>query len=175
MHQKQKKFAPERNAIIQNDVERLLKAGFGFDCTLRLVNSAMLFKSTEETLSTLDISCVDLHSGQTQLLKAGAAPTLVRRSGRTGRAECRSLPAGILHDVGFDKATVTLKDGDILIMMSDGACSDGSDWICAELEAWRDGGAKQLSEHLATAARRRRHDGHDDDITVFAAIIEKAV
>lgn len=163
------------SAMTVNLTERLIKAGFGFDCTLRLVNSAMLFKSTEETLSTLDISCIDLHSGKTQLLKAGAAPTLVRRSGRTGRAECRSLPAGILHDVGFDKATVMLKPGDILIMMSDGACSDGSDWICAELEAWRDGGAKQLSEHLATAARRRRHDGHEDDITVFAAIIEKAV
>lgn len=163
------------SAMTANLTERLLKAGFGFDCTLRLVNSAMLFKSTEETLSTLDISCIDLHTGSTQLLKAGAAPTLVRRNGRTGRAECRSLPAGILHDVGFDKASVTLKEGDILIMMSDGACSDGSDWICAELEAWRDGGAQQLSEHLATAARRRRRDGHDDDITVFAAIIEKAV
>ncbi len=163
------------SAMTVSLTERLIKAGFGFDCALRLVNSAMLFKSTDETLSTLDISCIDLHSGKAQLLKAGAAPTLVRRNGRTGRAECRSLPAGILHDVGFDKASVTLKEGDILVMISDGACSDGSDWICAELEAWQDGGAKQLSEHLATAARRRRHDGHDDDITVFAAIMEKAV
>lgn len=163
------------SAMTAGLAERLIKAGFGYDCTLRLVNSAMLFKSSDESLATLDISCVDLYTGKTELLKAGAAPTLVRRNGRTGRAECKSLPAGILHEVGFDKATVTLKENDILIMMSDGACSEGSDWICAEIESWKGGGAKQLSEHIATAARRRRRDGHDDDITVFAAIIEKAV
>ena len=163
------------SAMTAGLAERLIKAGFGYDCTLRLVNSAMLFKSSDESLATLDISCFDLHSGRLELLKAGAAPTLVRRNGRTGRAECRSLPAGILHEVGFDKASITLKDDDILLMISDGACTDGTDWICAELEAWRGGGAKQLSEHIATAARRRRQDGHDDDITVFAAIIEKAV
>ncbi len=163
------------SAMTAGLTERLIKAGFGFECSLKIVNSAMLYKSTDESLSTLDISCIDLHTGRTELLKAGAAPTLILRNGRTGRAECRSLPAGILHDVGFDRAAVTLKEGDVLLMMSDGACSDGTDWICAELEAFKGGGAKQLSEHIATAARRRRHDGHDDDITVFAAIIEKAV
>jgi len=155
--------------------ERLLKAGFGYDCTLKLVNSAMLFKSSDESLATLDISCIDLFSGRTELLKAGAAPTLVRRNGRTGRAECKTLPAGILNEVGFDKATVTLKEDDILVMVSDGVTTDGTDWICAELEAWRGGGAKQLSEKIASAARRRRRDGHDDDITVFAAILEKSM
>lgn len=156
-------------------VERLLKAGFGYDCTLKLVNTAMLFKSSDESLATVDISCIDLFSGKTELLKAGAAPTLVRRNGRTGKAECKTLPAGILNDVGFDKATVTLKEDDILLMMSDGVTTDGTDWICAELEAFRGGGAKQLSERIASAARRRRRDGHDDDITVFAAILEKAM
>ena len=163
------------SAMTAGLAERLIKAGFGFDCTLRIVNSAMLFKSTDESLATLDISCIDLYNGKTELFKAGAAPTIIRRSGRTGRAECKSLPAGILHDVGFDKATVTLQEDDILLMMSDGVCSDGTDWICAEVEAFKDGGAKQLSERIATSARRRRQDGHDDDITVFAAIVEKAI
>ena len=163
------------SAMTAGLAERLLKAGFGYDCTLKLVNSAMLFKSADESLATLDISCIDLFSGKTELLKAGAAPTLVRRNGRTGRAECRSLPAGILHEVGFDRAAITLKEDDILLMMSDGVCTDGTDWICTEIANWQGGGAKQLSEHIATAARRRRCDGHDDDITVFAAILEKAV
>lgn len=163
------------SAMTSGLAERLIKAGFGYDCTLKLVNSAMLFKSTDESLATLDISCVDLHTGKTELFKAGAAPTIVRRNGRTGRAECRSLPAGILSEVGFDKATVTLREDDILLMMSDGVCTDGTDWICAEVETFGSGGAKQLSERIASGARRRRRDGHDDDITVFAAIIEKAV
>ncbi len=163
------------SAMTAGLTERLIKAGFGYDCTLRMVNSAMLYKSTDESLATLDISCIDLYNGKTELFKAGAAPTVVRRNGRTGRAECKSLPAGILHEVGFDKATVTLAEDDVLLMMSDGVCNDGTDWICAEVEAFRDGGAKQLADRIATGARRRRKDGHDDDITVFAAIIEKAV
>lgn len=163
------------SAMTAGLAERLIKAGFGYDCTLRLVNSAMLYKSTDESLATLDISCIDLFTGKTEMLKAGAAPTIVRRNGRTGRAECRSLPAGILNEVGFDRAVVTLSEGDVLIMMSDGVCTDGTDWVCAEVEAFEGNGAKQLAERIATSARRRRHDGHDDDITVFAAVIEKAV
>lgn len=154
---------------------RLLKAGFGFDCSLRIVNSAMLFKSTDESLATLDVACIDLFTGRTELLKAGAAPTLVRRSGRTGKASCSSLPAGILREVGFDRAAIELKDGDLLVLLSDGAVNNGTDWICAELERFQDGDAKELAENIAAAARRRRDDGHEDDITVIAAVVRKAV
>ena len=154
---------------------RLLKAGFGFDCSLRIVNSAMLFKSTDESLATLDVACMDLFTGRTELLKAGAAPTLVRRSGRTGKASCSSLPAGILRDVGFDRAAIDLQPDDLLVLLSDGAVNDGTDWICAELEDFKDADAKTLAETIAAAARRRRDDGHEDDITVLAAVVRKAV
>ena len=156
-------------------MSRLLKSGFGYECSLKIINSAMIFKSTDESLSTVDIACVDLFTGQTDLYKAGAAPTLVRRNGRTGKAECHSLPIGILRDVNFDTAGVTLKEDDIVLLMSDGATGDGTDWICAELESWGDGSAKQLSDHIISCARRRRCDGHEDDITVISAILQKAV
>ncbi len=154
---------------------RLLKAGFGYDCSLRILNSSMLFKSTDESLATVDISVIDLFTGKTELLKAGAAPTIVRRMGRTGKAQSTSLPVGILRDIAFDKALIKLKKGDILLMMSDGVVNDGTDWICAELEGFTDGTAQELSEHIAMCARRRRTDNREDDITVMAAIIEKAV
>ncbi|MDO4743092.1 MAG: SpoIIE family protein phosphatase [bacterium] len=156
-------------------MSKLLKSGFGYDCSLRIVNSAMQFKSSDESLATVDISVVDLFTGKAELLKAGAAPTIVRKSGRTGRAQCKSLPIGILRDVGFDRAEILLKPGDIIVMMSDGVTVEGTDWICAELEKWQDGSAKQLCDHLAVAARRRRKDLHEDDITVMVAILEKAV
>ncbi len=162
-------------AMASGLMSRLLKAGFGYDCSLGIVNSAMLFKSTDESLATVDISCIDLFSGRTDLLKAGAAPTVIRRNGKSGRAQSTSLPAGILREVGFDKATVKLRPGDVVVMMSDGATSEGTEWICAELEAWRDGSAQALAEHLSHCARRRRSDNHDDDITVMTAIIERAV
>ena len=109
------------------------------------------------------------------IYKAGAAPTVVRRAGRCGRAESTSLPIGILNDVEFDKAKVRLRDGDILLMMSDGAAFDGTDWIRAELECFKDGKASELAERIAESARRRRIDGHEDDITVIAAVLEKVL
>ena len=59
--------------------------------------------------------------------------------------------------------------------MSDGAVADGSDWIEVEAEVWKDGSAQDLSEHIADYARRRCPPGQNDDITVMAAIIERAV
>lgn len=154
---------------------RLLKAGFGYDCSLDIVNSSMIFKSSEESLATIDVAAIDLFTGKTELLKAGAAPTLMRRNGRTGKAQSTSLPAGILQEVGFDKATVSLKAEDIVILMSDGATHSGTEWICAFLEEWQGGTAQELSEKIALSAKHRRDDGHSDDITVITSIIKKAV
>lgn len=162
-------------AMASGLMARLLKAGFGYDCSLRILNSSMLFKSTDESMSTVDITSIDLYTGETVLHKAGAAPTLVRRSGRTGKAESSSLPVGILREIGFDKASIKLKSGDILVMMSDGAVSEGTDWIRNELEEWQDGDAEQLAEHICKSANRRRSDNHEDDITVIAAIINRAI
>ena len=134
----------------------------------------MLYKSSDESLATVDISCIDLYTGTAELLKAGAAPTVIRRSGRTGKAQSTSLPAGILREVGFDKAAVKIHAGDIVLMMSDGVSDSGTQWIYDELERWGNGTAQSLAERIACEARRRRNDGHEDDITVIAAIIERA-
>lgn len=162
-------------AMASGLMTRLLKAGFGYDCSLRILNSSMLFKSTDESLATVDISSIDLFTGETKLFKAGAAPTVIRRQGKTGKAESTSLPAGILREIGFDKATVKCTVGDIVVMMSDGASACGTDWLRAEIEAFSNGTAQELSERLCKCARRRRDDNHTDDITVMVAILNKSV
>lgn len=162
-------------AMASGLISQLIKAGFGFDCALRIVNSAMLFKSTDESFATLDITCIDLFTGKTEMFKAGAAPTVIRRGSKTARASCNSLPAGILREVGFDRAAVTVGSDDMLVMLSDGAATDGTDWICAEIESWKGGNADKLASHIADGARRRQGEEHRDDITVIAAMVHKAV
>lgn len=162
-------------AMASGLMSRLIKAGFGYDCSLKILNSSMLFKSTDESLATVDIASVDLFTGMTELYKAGAAPTVVRRSGKTGRAESSSLPAGILRDIDFDRAAIKCRVGDIILLMSDGVTGTGTDWIRAELEAWGDGTAQELAERICECAKRRRNDDHEDDITVLAAILNKTL
>lgn len=161
-------------ALLSGLMTRLISAGFTPDCALKISNSAMLFRSSDESMATADITCVDLNSGKVGMYKAGAAPTLVRKSGRTGKAESHSLPVGILRNITFDHASIPLDDGDIIVMMSDGATADGTEWICAELEDWDDGSATMLAHRIAEKAARRRNDGHTDDITVMAAILHSA-
>lgn len=156
-------------------IKRLICAGFGFDCSLKIVNSALLYKSTEESLSTLDITAFDLYTGETKLFKAGAAPTLVRRGGRVGRAESHSLPVGILRDVGFDRSSFTLKVDDIVVMLSDGVSVLGTDWVVDIIEHIEECSAQHLADTIADAALRRCDKRHPDDITVMVSYINKKV
>ena len=59
--------------------------------------------------------------------------------------------------------------------MSDGVTSEGTDWIKAELESFKDGSAQNLASHLCNCAKRRQRAEFTDDITVMTAIIKKAV
>jgi stage II sporulation protein E len=153
---------------------RLISAGFDFSPMLKLINTAMMYRSGEESLATLDIAEINLYSGEVSLYKAGSAPTLIRKSKRAVKAECHSLPLGILRNVEFHKVCSKLASGDIVLMMSDGATLDGTDWISNELECF-EGSAKSLCEMIAKEAKRRRTDGRSDDITVSAAIIHKQI
>ena len=162
-------------AMASGLMSRLIKSGFGYNCSLKILNSSMLFKSTDESLATLDIASIDLYTGQLEIYKAGAAPTIIKRQGKVAKAESTSLPAGILRDISFDKATVRLKYGDIVVLMTDGVTNSGTDWIKAEIEGFKDGTAQSLAERICECAKRRSEDSHSDDISVLVAILEKAV
>ncbi len=153
---------------------RLMKAGFHPHSALKIVNSAMLYKSTEESLATVDLTVLDLFSGITEFYKAGAPPTILRKNKKAGIASGEAMPAGIVRGVTFDHTQTSLSKGDIIVMMSDGVMGDGTDWIGVELEVWNSPDATALAQHLADYAKRRCPAGQEDDITVAVAIIEKS-
>ncbi len=161
------------SAMVSGLMSRMLRSGFGYDCSLKIINSSMVFKSTDESLSTVDIAAIDLFNGSCEMLKAGAAPTYVRRNGKVGKAESRSLPPGILRNISFDKAKIDLRAEDIIVLVSDGVTIEGDDWICDILREWTLGTAQQLADEIAFAARRRRNDGHSDDISVLVGILKR--
>ena len=156
-------------------LKRLIEAGVSLDAALKLVNSALLIKSGDESLATIDITGIDLYSGKVEFYKAGAAPTFLRKSGKGGYVESRSLPVGILGGITFEKNSVTLRERDWIVMASDGAVCSGYDWIISDLEHYAGDDPKELSERLAAEAKRRRNDGHEDDITVISILLEKGI
>lgn len=155
-------------------LSRLLKAGFGYDSSLKIVNSAMIFKSSDESLTTIDLVSLDLYSGRTEFLKAGAPVTFIRRGKRVDRLSCESLPVGILKETTFERKSVSLGAGDVVVMVSDGAVEEGEDWLVRRLENWDGDNAQELAELLGSEAKLQRIDRHDDDITVVAMRVEAA-
>ena len=154
---------------------RLLKAGFGEDSVLRMVNSALMVKSGDESLATLDVIAVDLFSGKMRSLKAGAATSLLLSHGRVSRFEQSSLPVGILRDVRFEKQNDTLTAGDVLLLVSDGVYAGGIGWVEQRLKAYEPSktSLQALAEEIAETARKLQSNGHADDVTVLALRLEK--
>ncbi len=155
-------------AMASGIMTRLIKAGIGFDAALKIVNSALLVKSGDESLATIDLAALDLFSGNIEFMKAGAPISLLRKSGRAVIIDAPSLPIGILNDINFTKSSDSLNDGDLLILVSDGALAAGDDWLCDTIEKWNGQIPQELAEEIVTQAIARRGDGHDDDITVVA-------
>lgn len=149
-------------------MEKLIKAGLGYDCSLKVVNSALLVKSGDESLATLDIVSIDLYSGKTNFMKAGAALSFIRKKEEMYRVETPSLPAGILPQIEFTYTEDDLDDGDIIVMVSDGAIATGEDWIENIILTREHQSMQQLADSITSEAIARRNDGHDDDITVIA-------
>jgi len=152
---------------------KLIKAGFGFESALKLLNSSLLIKSGDESLATLDVGCIDLYTGNAEFRKAGAAASFVSKGGVVTRLGEASLPVGILQNVAYDCSSVLLEQGDIVVMVSDGVLETGTEWVEAEIELYGHKSAKELAEDLCREAQRRRIDGHSDDITVLVAKLKK--
>lgn len=154
---------------------RLLKAGFGSESLLRLVNTALMAKSADESLATLDIAIVNLFTGELELLKAGAGVSLLYSGGRVSRLDESSLPLGILRELTFARTTDRLVDGDVLVLMSDGVSNDGVEWVEDLLRDYDGdaGGMQGLAEIIAHTVRDRQTDEKGDDVTVIALGIHR--
>ncbi len=147
---------------------RLWKAGFSADSILHTVNAALMMKSREESLATLDMAVIDGFSGRVDCFKAGAAATLLKNEGRVSRLEQPSLPLGILPQVQWEHLSDRLIAEDILLMMSDGVLTDGMATVEKLLRDHPQGDSMQaLTDRIATAVRQTQTT-HQDDITVVA-------
>lgn len=153
--------------------ESLLKAGIGFDSMLQTVNSALIAKSGDESLATLDVTCIDLFTGKAEFRKAGAACTIVRRGKYIDVIEASSVPVGIMPHVEFACYERELTEGDLVVMISDGVMVSGTGWLSDMVLNWDESeNPNLLAERITEEAQKRRSDGHEDDITALALVVQ---
>lgn len=160
-------------AMASGILSRLVQAGVNTDAALKIVNAALMAKSGDESLATLDLCSVDLFTGEAEFCKAGAPVSFLRKGGEAQVLETPSLPAGILKEVRFARLNEVLEDGDMAVLVSDGAIAGGSEWLLKELENWRGESPQELAEDLVEKAVSQRQDGRDDDITIAVLLFEE--
>ncbi len=106
-------------------LEKLLTVGAEKESALRLLNKTLVEKD-QEVFATVDLLEIDRVNSTATVIKAGAAPTIFIRDGKSYVIESRTPPAGIMEKVIADKKTFRVQKGDMIVMLSDGVLQTGS-------------------------------------------------
>lgn len=154
-------------------LSKLLSAGFGFDSSLKVVNSALLVKSSEESLATLDCACVDLFTGKCEFFKAGAPRSYIVKNSSVTKCELSSMPAGILRGIEFAKRTTVLNVGDEIILMSDGITDVGEELLDEFLRYDDSDSPNDRAKEILDFAVAHSDSKHRDDMSVIVAKLIK--
>lgn len=162
-----------------NLMEQLLESGMDYKFAVKMVNNILLLRSTEEIFATVDLALIDLFQAEMEMLKIGAASSYVKRQREVIRIESDSLPAGILSAVDIEPQKVALKDGDILVMITDGVLDAVTefpapeDWVMKLLKRIDIGEPETLAAFILAMAKEHYGGEIRDDLTVIVLKIQE--
>ncbi len=154
-------------------LRRLLSAGFDKETALRLMNSMLLATDEKESFATADLCFVNLYSGALEFIKIGASQSFVKSGERVETVSCSSLPAGIVCNVEADRDLKYAKEGDFVVLVTDGvtdALSGETGGALSELIRRFAGDSPQaLADEILKTAVMQAGGKPKDDMTVIAA------
>ena len=160
-------------------VEKFTEAGFGLITAINTVNSIMSLKfAEEEKFSTVDLSSVDLYSGEVEFIKVGAVASFVKSGNTVDIIKSKSLPIGVLDDADIEVHRKKVKNGDLIVMISDGVvdCDEKLggrvDWILDYMCRNDDKTIEELSKGLVDKAREMGKNRVGDDMTVMISKVK---
>lgn len=148
------------SAMTCSIMAKLIKSGFGLESAVKLINSSLLLKSTDESLSTIDLLRIDVYTGECVLVKSGAADSFICSSGEIEVISSQALPIGILQQSECEKTTFRMKNGDMLVLCSDGALVHGEDYVKGLIRHNTKLSCKELAVLLCGEAKTE--NSHDD-------------
>lgn len=111
--------------ICKTFLEQMLSCGNRKSTTLEMLNMFISNKNTE-CFSTIDLLEIDLLRGVASFTKSGAAASYIVRKGSVYKIASGTVPLGILSEVSAEVTEFSLRDGDVIVMCSDGVVGDGA-------------------------------------------------
>lgn len=164
--------AQESEAVLEM-VARFYEAGFGRDVALKAINQIMRLRSGTDMFATLDMLLVDIKLQAAEIIKVGAAPSLLISGGTAELLEAEAPPIGILEQVQPAVLRRRVQPGDVFILASDGV-TDRLGVHFAEIGLMVAQGQQQ-PQHIADALLNTalQLPGEPDDMTVLAVCIQQ--
>lgn len=158
--------------------ERFLRAGISAADCVRTIGPALKLRTQGKKFVTLDISTIDLFTGEAVSVKCGAAPSFVRAadgddSVRVRRILSSTLPAGLEEAGDMDVTQFRMGSQDALVLLSDGIVdADGSNagWVEELLADSVKLSARELAARLVLEGSAR---GAPDDMSAVVVYLGK--
>ena len=151
----------------------LMSVGFDVDEAAGLSNELLIKRGRGEMYATLDLMLLDLEEGEARLSKHGAPSSYVLRDGRLLTLYSEGLPVGIIENAGSSSGSFRLKEGDTVIMMTDGVTDAlGSGLLAAIADNVLSFGDPELAARSLIDAAKKA--GGRDDMTVIVTRLKKA-
>jgi len=148
-------------------IENFYKAGFDNQTILTSVNKLLNINS-EDVFSALDISVVDLKSGEIDFIKQGATIGFIKSGDEVNKIESNSLPLGILKDVSPKISKTVLSTEDIIFMMSDGIVDAlGEEKIFELIKSISITNPQEIANKILLKAKLQQKNFPKDDMTVI--------
>ena len=157
-------------------IEKFTEAGFSKTTAINTVNSIMTLKFTEdEKFSTLDLSSIDLYTGDMDFMKVGAVSSYIKRGDKVELIRSKTLPIGVLDRVDIDVSSKKIKNGDIIVMISDGVLdcisntTSKNDWVAEYLQNVSSSSPKDMADEIIEMAKDLCKGKIKDDMTVVVS------
>ncbi len=157
--------------------EDFMEAGFDKNIAIKMINSILVLKSNEDSFSTLDICFIDLFNGSGEFIKTGATTSFLFRDGFLQTIKSSSLPIGILNNIEYEFFSKKFRNGDIIIMMTDGVfdtienISDKKKWLLDLLITLDSNNPQDISDYIIENAKRESKNIIKDDMTILVGRI----
>ena len=168
------KKAYDESSVTIDILENMMEARIDKEIVINTINNMLLLKSSEEIFSTLDLGIVDLKKGRLETVKMGACSTYISRENKdVDLISSSSLPVGILSDVNLDRHNMKIKNGDYIIMVSDGIVDAGKNnnfgenWLIYFLKKLNTTNPKEIANKILDRALELQLGEVDDDMTVL--------
>ncbi|GAA0745252.1 stage II sporulation protein E [Clostridium oceanicum] len=162
----------ESTAVVEL-IQKFTEAGFSKMTAINTINSIMGIKfSEDEKFSTVDLTNIDLYEGKIDFMKVGSVASFIKREEAVEVIKSKTLPIGVLDKVDVDIENRDIKNGDIIVMISDGvldyeAKSAGKvDWILNYLRETDCIDPEKLCKKLINQVKKLSNGKVKDDVSI---------